>query len=225
MSNETKIPVLIAHGNPLVAAGLEAAFGAREDFQLVTRRAPDDLFGAAARLGSVGVAVTDFEAGVLLLGVGGGEGCRVLMVTGSDSEMSIRKALKLGTRGYLPLWSPVDVVVRAVHSIHQGSMAIDPVAMTKIAASLASPALTLREMEVLRLMVNGLPNKSIANTLSRSVDTVKAHVRAILIKLGTATRTEAVEVARRRGLVPDDEVTMLRERRAARFDRDVGAWV
>jgi DNA-binding NarL/FixJ family response regulator len=201
MSNATKIPVLIAHGNPLVAAGLEAAFGAREDFQLVTHRPPDDMFGAALRLGSAGVAVTDFEAGVLLLSAArGGDGCRVLIVTGSDSEMSIRKALKLGTRGYLPLWSPVDAVVRAVHSIHHGSMAIDPLAMTKIAASLASPALTPREMEVLRLMVSGLPNKVIASSLSRSVDTVKAHVKAILIKLGVATRIRAVEVARRRGL-------------------------
>jgi DNA-binding NarL/FixJ family response regulator len=139
--------------------------------------------------------------------------------------MSIRKALKLGTRGYLPLWSPVDAVVRAVHSIHRGSMAIDPVAMTKIAASLASPTLTPREMEVLRLMVNGLPNKAIASALSRSVDTVKAHVKAILIKLNAATRVEAVEVARRRGLVPDDEVTILREQRATRFDRGVGGWV
>ncbi len=109
MSIETKIPVLIAHGNPLVAAGLGAAFGAREDIRLITRCASDDLLGAALRLGSGGVAVTDYEAGILLRSaVQGDDSFHVLIVTASDSVMSIRKALELGTRGYLPLWSPVE---------------------------------------------------------------------------------------------------------------------
>ena len=96
-----------------------------------------------------------------------------------------------------------DAVVRAVHSILNGRMAIDPLIATKIAASLGSPMLTPREMEVLRLMVAGLPNKAIASSLNRSIDTAKAHVKAIMLKLAAASRLEAVTVARRRGLVPD----------------------
>src|SRR4029078_12813091 len=97
--------------------------------------------------------------------------------------------------------TPVENVVRAVRLIHCGNTAIDPAAIEKIAVSLASPPLTGREMEVLRLMMLGLPNKAIAITLQRTVGTAKSHVKAILAKLDAGSRVEAVAVARRRGLL------------------------
>ena len=201
-SNESPIRVLIAHANPLVAVGLEAVFGAREDL-LVVRCVPDEVLEASTRDIRPDVAVTDLPAGLRILRRGG-SACRVLIVTDDDSEVSIRKAAELGVRGYLPLTSCGEVVERAVRTIHRGGKALDPLAMTKIALSLASPTLTGKEMEVLGLMMNGLTNKEIARTLKQSVGTAKGHVKSILSKLDVGSRAEAIVVARRRGLVADE---------------------
>jgi DNA-binding NarL/FixJ family response regulator len=137
-----------------------------------------------------------------------GSACRVLIVTDDDSEVSIRRAVKLGARGYLLLTSRGEAVERAVRRIHAGGTALDPVAMTKIAVSLASPSLTGKEMEVLCLIMNGLPDKVIARTLKQSVGTAKGHVKSILSKLDVGSRAAAIVVARRRGLVSDEALAM-----------------
>jgi DNA-binding NarL/FixJ family response regulator len=80
--------------------------------------------------------------------------------------------------------------------------------MTKMATSLRSRRLTDREIEVLRLIMQGLPDKAIARRLERSVGTAKSHVKAILMKLDASSRVEAVAVARRRGLVPEKSMAM-----------------
>ena len=193
MPSEEKVPVWIAHGNPLIAAGLEAAFAQQADLQVLERLAPETPV----------VAVTDWATGIRFMTGDLRRTCRVLIVTDDDSELSIRRALELGVSGYLPLGSSVETVARAVRSVHRGGTALHPLVTTKIALSLASPSLTGRELEVLRLMMRGMPNKAIASTLQRSVGTAKSHVKAILSKLDAGSRVEAVAVARRRGLVPE----------------------
>ena len=203
MLNEDRIQVLIAHDNPLVAAGLEAAFGQQQDFRIVGRCETDDVSPGDAAT----VAVADYEGGTRRLaaqrGAQCGSGCRVLILTDDDSEVSIRRAVELGISGYLPLSSGVDSVVHAVRCIHNGGTAIAPTVVAKMAMSLRSRALTQREVEVFRLIMQGLSDKAIAHRLERSVQTVKSHVRAILMKLNASSRVEAVAVARRRGLVSE----------------------
>ena len=126
MLNDDRIQVFIAHGNPLVAAGLEAAFGTQEDFHIVGRRETDDVSSVDAAT----VAVTDYEGGTRRLaaqrGARCGHGCRVLILTDDDSEVSSRRAVELGVSGYLPLSSGVKSVVHAVRCIHNGGTAIAP---------------------------------------------------------------------------------------------------
>lgn len=190
MSNEAKIHVVIAHGNPLVSAGLESAFRARSDFMVADA--------------SASVVITDCELGMSLLTAKDGGRRRVLILTDEQSEICIRGAMQLGVRGYLPLSSCIESVVRAVRCIHNGGIAISPAIAAKIALSLRSPTLTGREIEVLRMIMQGLPDKVIARHLQRSIATAKSHVKAILGKLGAASRAEAVAIARRRGLVPEE---------------------
>jgi|SoiMethySBSTD1v2_1073268.scaffolds.fasta_scaffold01409_30 DNA-binding NarL/FixJ family response regulator len=190
MSNEAKIHVVIAHGNPLVSAGLESAFRARSDFMVADA--------------SASVVITDCELGMSLLTAKDGGRRRVLILTDEQSEICIRGAMQLGVRGYLPLSSCIESVVRAVRCIHNGGIAIAPAIAAKIALSLRSPTLTGREIEVLRMIMQGLPDKVIARHLQRSIATAKSHVKAILGKLGAASRAEAVAIARRRGLVPEE---------------------
>jgi len=208
MLHDDKIHVLITHANPLVAAGLEAAFAAHDDVKVVDSNAD---------LSSVGVAVTDCATGLRLLSLERGRKCRVLVLTDDESELTIRRVVELGVRGYLPLSSCLESVVRAVRCIHNGGTAIAPIVMTKMAVSLRSQPLSPREIEVLSLIMQGLPDKAIARRLQRSVGTAKSHVKAILTKLEASSRVEAIAVARRRGLIDDERVTPRREHIAKTF--------
>jgi DNA-binding NarL/FixJ family response regulator len=205
MLNDDRIRVLIAHNNPLIAVGLEAAFSKQHDFYIVGCRDTDhgSPFDAAT------VAVTDFEGGTQRLAAQGRGDCRVLILSDDDSEVSIRRAMELGVGGYLPLTSGVESVLHAVRCIHSGGTALAPNAMAKMAMSLQSCALTQREVEVLRLIMQGLPDKAIAHRLERSIETAKAHGRAIRLKLKASSRVEVVAIARRRGLVSEKSMASL----------------
>ena len=205
MLNDDRIRVLIAHDNPLVAAGLEAAFSTQQDFHIVGCRDTDD----ASPVDAATVAVTDFEGGTRRLAARCEGGCRVLILSDDDSEVSIRRAMELGVSGYLPLSSEVESVVHAVRCICRGGSAIAPNVMAKMAVSLQSRALTQREVEVLRLIMQGLPDKAIARRLERSIETAKAHGRAIRLKLKASSRVEVVAIARLRGLVPEKSMASL----------------
>ncbi len=209
MSCSERIHVLVAHANPLVSFGLEAAFRAREEFQLV-EPAPAGLMRDST---AASVAVTACETGMPLVASRQCSRRRLLVLTDDVSEVSIRRAVELGIQGYLPLSSCVESVVRAVRSIHYGGTAISPVVMAKMAVSLRSQPLSGRELEVLSLLMQGLPDKAIARRLERSVGTAKSHVKAILTKLEASSRTEATAVAMRRGLVQDESTAVFGGRR------------
>ena len=203
MSIADRIKVLIAHRNPLVSAGLEVAFAVERDFDV----ASVDV-GRVQALGEdcldrVKVVIADCETALALIAPGLRRGCRVLIVTDDVSEASIRRAVELGAGGYLLLSSSLEAVLSGVRCVSGGGTALDPVVTTKMITSLAGDSLTPREVDVLRLMMEGLSDKAIANSLDRSVGTAKAHVKAILAKLDAGSRTEAVAIARRRGLVPE----------------------
>ncbi len=114
-------------------------------------------------------------------------------------------------RAYLLKGATADEMSAAIAAVAQGLVVVDP-AVAAIAASStlgrgatvpAGPSpLTAREQSVLELVANGLPNKTIAMQLGISEHTVKFHVGAILGKLGAASRTEAVTLAVRQGLLP-----------------------
>jgi DNA-binding NarL/FixJ family response regulator len=113
-------------------------------------------------------------------------------------------ARRAGLRGALPLAPSAGELVGAVRAVHAGLHAIHPEALAAPAASgAAAPGtpLTPREREILELMAEGARNRRIAARLAISRHTVKFHVASILAKLGARTRTEAVAVALRTGLL------------------------
>jgi len=209
MSRDEQIRVLIAHAHPLVSAGLEAAFRAQADFDVLDRRAMAGELEDVSTLAAGVVAITDCAAGMRLMASDRARKCRVLILTDDETEVSIRRAVELGMRGYLPLASCVDAVVRAVRCIHNGGTVMAPIVMAKMVVSLRSRPLTTRQIEVLRMIMQGLPDKAIARRLERSVGTAKFHVKAILMKLDASSRVEAILVARRRGLVQDEACAQL----------------
>jgi DNA-binding NarL/FixJ family response regulator len=139
---------------------------------------------------------------------------KILMLTISDEEADLYDAIKAGASGYLLKEISIDEVADAIRSVWQGQSRISPsmaaklltefAAMSKRAderQQLPAPRLTDREMEVLKLVAQGLNNRDIAKELFISENTVKNHIRNILEKLHLHSRMEAVVYAVREKLL------------------------
>lgn len=126
---------------------------------------------------------------------------RILIVTDSEREIDIRAALSGGAHGYLMVNDPPDHLVRAIRSVQSGKRTLSPQVASRLAVNMAQEPLTQREQAVLGLVVDGLCNKSIARCLNITAGTVKSHLRSTFSKLGVSSRTQAIAMAHRRGLL------------------------
>jgi DNA-binding NarL/FixJ family response regulator len=131
----------------------------------------------------------------------------VVLLSSARSLSWANQALRAGARGILPRDLSAAQVATALNAIAQGFAVLDPRELQLQSAGAANEAadlvetLTAREREVLQMLAQGRGNKEIAARLKISEHTVKFHVASILGKLGASTRTEAVSVALRRGLI------------------------
>jgi DNA-binding NarL/FixJ family response regulator len=126
---------------------------------------------------------------------------RVIVLTTYDTDEEISRALKAGAKAYILKDIPADELVRCVREVLAGKTYLAPSAAAKLAEGVTRVRLTPREMSALRLMADGKANKEIAAALDISERTVKTHLGHLFEKLGVTSRTEAIKVATRRGLV------------------------
>ena len=127
---------------------------------------------------------------------------RILILTTYDTDEFIFTALRAGARGYLLKDASADDLLQAIKAVHAGQTLLSPgVAARLVGGGPGAETLTPREMEVLRLMGQGLSNNEIAAQLVIAPRTAKVHVQNILAKLGAANRTEAVSLAVRQRLL------------------------
>jgi NarL family two-component system response regulator YdfI len=131
----------------------------------------------------------------------------VILTTYDDDEYIVR-GLRAGARGYLLKDTGRQVLFEAIRAAARGESLLPSAVVEKVVARLAEPKpveaerLSDREREVLGLLAEGAANKEIAARLHITERTVKAHVTSIFNKLGVSSRTEAVAVALRSGLLP-----------------------
>jgi NarL family two-component system response regulator LiaR len=131
---------------------------------------------------------------------------QVIALTSFKEGDLVKRALEAGAIGYLLKDVSAEELVQAIRAAHAGRVTLSPEAAQALVdttqQSLANdPKLTERELEVLKLMVEGLNNTQIAGKLVVSPSTIKSHVSSILSKLGVASRTEAVTLALRTHIV------------------------
>ena len=138
---------------------------------------------------------------------------RIIMLTVSDEEDDLYEAIKAGAAGYLLKEISIEEVADAIRAVMQGQTLISPSMASKLIAEFANlskiasqrssvpaPRLTERELDVLRLVAQGLTNREVADQLYIAENTVKNHVRNILEKLHLHSRMEAVLYAVREKL-------------------------
>jgi DNA-binding NarL/FixJ family response regulator len=135
----------------------------------------------------------------------------VVALTAFAEEERVHAALEAGASGYLLKDSDADEVAAAVRAAHRGELRLDPGIARRLMSSLrAQPAedalseLTSRELDVLRLVAGGEPNKQIAAELAISERTARTHVSRILRKLHLSSRTQAALWAVREGLTEEE---------------------
>jgi DNA-binding NarL/FixJ family response regulator len=202
-----KIRVLIADDHVTVLEGLAAIIG----------RQPDMMVVAEAADGQEAVDLwTEHHPDVTLLdlrmptldGVGVIENvrkqdasARVIVLTTYDSDTEILRAIKAGTKAYLLKDARREELLDCIRRVNRGETRIPVSLVEKLAAGLSSESLTGRELNVLELLAQGKSNKEIGVTLYISETTVKSHLRSIFRKLNVLSRTEAITVASRRGLI------------------------
>jgi two-component system NarL family response regulator len=126
---------------------------------------------------------------------------RVVILSGSDGEEHIYRALRAGASGYLLKDAPEQQVGECLAAVMGGRRFLPAAISARLAAGVAGDRLSPREQDILRHLSKGLGNKLIARATGIAEGTVKCHVRNIFSKMGVSTRTEAVRVAMKRGLV------------------------
>jgi DNA-binding NarL/FixJ family response regulator len=201
MSPVSSVRVLVDHRDPLLAAGMEATlFRAADGFEVV-RHERESLPPHSARMFyPSAVLVADYDTGVRHANDARLRGA-ILIVTQFDDQARIRRAVQHGIRGYLLQGCSTRDLIQGVLALHRGATAFAPIVAARIAESLTHESLTDRELTVLRYLMLGLGNKEISRHMTIAVGTVKVHVKAIFAKLGAKKRTQAVAIARRRGLL------------------------
>jgi two-component system NarL family response regulator len=126
---------------------------------------------------------------------------RLVILTTYDADDDVERALRAGAKAYLLKDVDPGELVACVRAVHAGRSWVSPAIAAKLAERLMRVELTPREMGVLRELATGKSNKEIAAALGIVEGTVKLHVTRLYEKLGVSSRTEALAVAMRRGLI------------------------
>lgn len=126
---------------------------------------------------------------------------RIIILTTYTGDVQVLRALKAGARAYLLKSLLRKELLETIRAVHAGRKLIPPAVAAELAEHAVDETLTLREIDVVRLIAGGNANKVIADQLSITEETVKGHVKSILSKLGANDRTHAVMIALKRGII------------------------
>lgn len=202
-----RIRVLVADDHVTVREGLAAIISRQPDMDVVAEAANGEE--AFARWTEFHPTVTLMDLRMPLLdGLGAIKQIRahdgfalVVVLTTYDTDQEILNAIKAGARAYLLKDAPREVLLDTIRRVARGETCVPASLVDKLAGSLGQACLTEREQHVLELMAEGKSNKEIGSLLFIGETTVKSHLRSVFRKLNVLSRTEALAVATKRGLV------------------------
>src|SRR5256714_6337591 len=224
------IRILLADDHPIVREGLRAVLETQTDFEVIAECATGDEALRLSSALHPDMVLLDLEMPVMD-GVEAIRRLRqmpyaprIIVFTAFDNDERIIHAIQAGADGYLLKGAPREEIFKAIRITMEGGSLLQPVVASKllrhmghqlpatgaqssfshhVTAQRVPPyeALTERELEVLNLLAQGMPNKEIAAQLVISERTAKFHVSSIMGKLGATNRTEAVSLAAQKGLI------------------------
>lgn len=201
------IRVLIADDHVTVREGLAAIIGRQPDMVVVAEATNGQQCVDRWLECRPDVTLLDLRMPILD-GVGAIEAirraepsARLMVLTTFDSDHDISRAIMAGAKGYMLKDAQREELLECIRKVHAGKTQIPSFLVAKLAAGVSGEALTSRELEVLSMLAGGCSNKDIGARLGIGETTVKSHLRSIFSKLQVLSRTEAVAVGSRRGLI------------------------
>lgn len=201
------ISVILADDHPVVRDGLAAIVNQQPDMKVVAEAGDGEAAVALYAQYKPDVMVLDLRMpkldGVTVVQrvLDAHPKARLLIMTTYDGDEDIFRSLSQGAKGYLLKDAPRQEILSAIRAVSEDRPYTSSSIAAKALQRMVKPSLTQREADVLQLLAEGRSNKDIARRLSITEGTAKTHVKAILTKLDAISRTEAVAVAHRRGLV------------------------
>jgi DNA-binding NarL/FixJ family response regulator len=199
--------VLIADDHVTVREGLVAIIGRQPDMVVIAEAANGRECLERWRHFGPDVVLLDLRMPIMD-GVGAIEAirredasARLIVLTTFDTDYDITRAIMAGAKGYILKDALREELLDCIRGVHAGETRIPQSLVAKLAAGISGEALTSRELEVLTLLARGLSNKDMSLQLNIGETTVKSHLRSIFSKLRVLSRTEAITVANRRGLI------------------------
>ena len=210
------IRVLLADDHALVREGTRRLLETENDVEVVAEAASGEEAVEATKRLHPDIAIMD----IAMPGMGGIEATRaikvscpetaVLVLSAYDDEPYLMKLLEVGAAGFLLKSVHGQELISAIRAVSRGESVLQPSIAEKIMLRMSSQTeaqqsmtdlLSEREFEVLRLAARGLPNKEIARRLGLSIRTVHSHLANIFMKMQVGSRTEAVLLALRHGMI------------------------
>ena len=209
------IRVVVADDQAIVRRGIAALLATEPDLEVVGEAGDGEEAVRLVERLRADIALMD----LMMPGMGGLEAIRrlaerdvstrIIVLTSSATDENVFPAIKAGALGYLLKDSEPEDLVRAIRQVHRGEPSLHPEIARKVLLELNRPAerqqpgtvdpLTARELDVLRLVAEGLSNQEIAGRLVVGETTVRTHLSSILSKLQLASRTQAALYALREG--------------------------
>jgi two-component system, NarL family, response regulator len=207
MSDTSPIRILTVDDHPVLREGIAAMLASEPDMVVVAEAGNGAEAIEQFRTHRPDVTLMDLQMPL----VNGTEAiltirqhfpeARIIVLTTYSGDAQVVRALKAGASGYLLKGTLRKELVETIRTVHGGHKRIPPDVAAEMAEHFEDNELTPREIEVLRHVAAGNANKMVADNLGISEETVKAHVRSILSKLGANDRTHAVTIALKRGII------------------------
>ena len=210
--------ILLVDDHPLFIEGMRGILQRLDDAVVIqTSGSCEEALGLIEIDGNIDLLLLDLN----LPGMSGLDGMQqlrhqlpatsIVLLSASEDRNKVLRAIELGAKGYIPKSSTPEIIITALQLVLSGGVYLPMAVLDTINSSQAKTSngnghtLTLRQIEVLRLLAEGHPNKTIADKLHMAENTARVHVSAILRFLEVSNRTEAGLVASRMGLLPEGE--------------------
>jgi len=197
---------LVVDDHPVVRQGIRALLEREVDDIEVSDVATPAAALALPREDAPDVVVIDprgagGEVGQLVTELSERLDAAIVVFTSDGGARLLADALKAGVKGYVRKDSPPEDLVRAIQAARTGEFYVDPALSSTIVLEEGDRTLTVRQREILQMLADGMQTEAVAKKLGLSTETVRTHTKRILAKLRADTRTQAVAIGIRNGLI------------------------